>query len=153
MAPFLPKSQCQIIVTFFHQNDELELAIAEMYRVLAPRGHLVMSDPICEQPMNEGLRNDERLRALCLSGSLPLNEYVADNSRIFWCYLVSHKILLLVILFRKLAAYNFLFLFHENSCNLVVAIVYESTINFWHFGSHLLIIFFVVQHGSHFLMT
>ena len=35
-----------------------------------------MSDPICEQPMNETLRNDERLRALCLSGSLPLKEYV-----------------------------------------------------------------------------
>jgi hypothetical protein len=35
-----------------------------------------MSDPICEQPMNEELRNDERLRALCLTGSLALQEYV-----------------------------------------------------------------------------
>lgn len=57
------------------KHSELKQAIAEMYRVLKPRGKLVMSDPICEQPMNETLRNDERLRALCLSGSLPLNEY------------------------------------------------------------------------------
>ena len=35
-----------------------------------------MSDPICEQPMNETLRNDETLRALCLSGSIPLQDYL-----------------------------------------------------------------------------
>lgn len=35
-----------------------------------------MSDPICEQSINETLRNDECLRALCLSGSLPLQAYV-----------------------------------------------------------------------------
>jgi len=58
------------------KNQELEKAISEMYRVLKPRGRLVMSDPICEQPMNDTLRNDERLRALCLSGSLTLAEYV-----------------------------------------------------------------------------
>ncbi len=56
--------------------EDLKKAIAEMYRVLKPHGRLVMSDPTCEQPMNEELRNDERLRALCLSGSLPINEYV-----------------------------------------------------------------------------
>ena len=58
------------------KQEELERAIAEMYRVLKPHGRLVMSDPTCEQPMNETLRNDERLRALCLSGSLPIDEYV-----------------------------------------------------------------------------
>ena len=47
-----------------------------MYRVLKPHGRLVMSDPICEQAMNDTLREDERLRALCLSGSIPLNDYV-----------------------------------------------------------------------------
>ena len=47
-----------------------------MYRVLKPHGRLVMSDPTCEQPMNETLREDERLRALCLSGSIPLAAYV-----------------------------------------------------------------------------
>lgn len=56
--------------------DDLKQAIAEMYRVLKPHGRLVMSDPTCEQPMNEALRNDDRLRALCLSGSLPIAEYV-----------------------------------------------------------------------------
>jgi SAM-dependent methyltransferase len=58
------------------KSDDLKKAIAEMYRVLKPHGRLVMSDPTCEQPMNDELRNDERLRALCLSGSLPINEYV-----------------------------------------------------------------------------
>ena len=56
--------------------EELKKALKEMYRVLKPHGRLVMSDPICEQPMNQTLRNDERLRALCLSGSIPLNDYV-----------------------------------------------------------------------------
>ncbi len=56
--------------------DELKKALKEMYRVLKPHGRLVMSDPICEQPMNETLREDERLRALCLSGSIPLNDYL-----------------------------------------------------------------------------
>jgi SAM-dependent methyltransferase len=58
------------------KKEELKKAIAEMYRVLKPHGRLVMSDPICEQPMNETLRNDDRLRALCLSGSIPLKQYV-----------------------------------------------------------------------------
>jgi SAM-dependent methyltransferase len=58
------------------KTEDLKKAIAEMYRVLKPHGRLVMSDPTCEQPMNETLRNDDRLRALCLSGSLPIKEYV-----------------------------------------------------------------------------
>ena len=56
--------------------EDLTRAIKEMYRVLKPHGKLVMSDPTCEQDMNETLRNDERLRALCLSGSLPIKDYV-----------------------------------------------------------------------------
>lgn len=58
------------------KQEELKQALQEMYRVLKPHGRLVMSDPTCEQPMNESLRNDERLRALCLSGSLALNDYL-----------------------------------------------------------------------------
>jgi SAM-dependent methyltransferase len=58
------------------KTEELHRALEEMYRVLKPHGRLVMSDPICEQPLNETLRNDERLRALCLSGSLPLATYL-----------------------------------------------------------------------------
>jgi len=56
--------------------EELKKAISEMYRVLKPHGKLVMSDPTCEQPMNQSLREDERLRALCLSGSIPIADYV-----------------------------------------------------------------------------
>ena len=56
--------------------EDLKRAIQEMYRVLTPNGKLVMSDPICEQQINDTLKNDERLRALCLSGSIPLKDYV-----------------------------------------------------------------------------
>ena len=56
--------------------EDLKKAISEMYRVLKPHGKLVMSDPTCEQPMNDALREDERLRALCLSGSIPIAEYI-----------------------------------------------------------------------------
>ena len=58
------------------KEEDLKKAISEMYRVLKPHGRLVMSDPTCEQQMNQTLRNDERLRALCLSGSLPIDQYV-----------------------------------------------------------------------------
>lgn len=58
------------------KTEELTNALKEMYRVLKPHGKLVMSDPTCEQEMNEELRNDERLRALCLSGSLSIADYV-----------------------------------------------------------------------------
>jgi len=56
--------------------DDLKKALAEMYRVLKPHGRLVLSDPICDQHMPQQLRDDEQLRALCLSGSLPLKEYI-----------------------------------------------------------------------------
>ena len=56
--------------------EDLKRAIEEMYRVLKPHGRLVMSDPTCEQEMNQTLRDDDRLRALCLSGSLPIAQYV-----------------------------------------------------------------------------
>ena len=58
------------------KSEDLKKAIAEMHRVLKPHGRLVMSDPICEQPMNAELRNDARLRALCLSGSLSIADYI-----------------------------------------------------------------------------
>jgi len=56
--------------------EDLKKAVSEMYRVLKPHGRLVMSDPICEQPMSDELRNDDRLRAQCLSGSIPLKDYI-----------------------------------------------------------------------------
>ncbi|MTI39626.1 arsenosugar biosynthesis arsenite methyltransferase ArsM [Fulvivirga lutimaris] len=57
-------------------KDDLKKALTEMYRVLKPYGRLVLSDPICDQAMPEALQNDERLRALCLSGALPLKDYI-----------------------------------------------------------------------------
>lgn len=63
------------LFNIFTQED-LRKALAEMYRVLKPYGRLVLSDPITENPMPEELKNDSRLRALCLSGSLPLAEYL-----------------------------------------------------------------------------
>ena len=56
--------------------QDLKKALQEMYRVLKPHGRLVMSDPTCEQVMNEALLNDDHLRALCLSGSIPIAEYI-----------------------------------------------------------------------------
>ncbi len=58
------------------KQEELVQALKEMYRVLKPHGRLVLSDPICEVAMPAILQNDERLRALCLSGALPLKEYI-----------------------------------------------------------------------------
>lgn len=58
-------------------KDDLTRALAEMYRVLKPRGRLVLSDPVSDDIMPDALIQDERLRALCLSGALPLKEYIA----------------------------------------------------------------------------
>jgi SAM-dependent methyltransferase len=58
------------------KQEELKQALREMYRVLKPRGRLVMSDPVCNDFIPAHLREDERLRALCLSGSLPLWDYI-----------------------------------------------------------------------------
>lgn len=57
-------------------HEDLKQAIAEMYRVLKPHGRLVLSDPTCEQSMPDALKSDDRLRALCLSGALPLKDYI-----------------------------------------------------------------------------
>ncbi len=58
------------------KTEDLKKALREMYRVLKPHGRLVLSDPTCETAMPDALKQDERLRALCLSGALPLREYI-----------------------------------------------------------------------------
>ena len=63
------------LFNIFH-NEDLKQALKEMYRVLKPHGRLVMSDPICETDMPETLKNDATLRALCLSGAIPMAAYI-----------------------------------------------------------------------------
>jgi len=63
------------LFNIFH-NGDLKQALSEMYRVLKPRGKLILSDPVCETPMPDHLKNDERLRAQCLTGALPLANYI-----------------------------------------------------------------------------
>jgi SAM-dependent methyltransferase len=55
----------------------LDVALREMFRVLRPHGRLVLSDPIATRPVPAHLADDSRLRAMCLSGALPLDEYLA----------------------------------------------------------------------------
>lgn len=58
------------------EESDLKKAIAEMYRILKPRGRLVLSDPITPREIPEHLRKDERLRAMCLSGAQTFDRYL-----------------------------------------------------------------------------
>jgi SAM-dependent methyltransferase len=58
------------------EEDDLRRALAEMYRVLRPRGRLVLSDPIAPGALPPHLVDDERLRAMCLSGAITYERYM-----------------------------------------------------------------------------
>ncbi|QDR81579.1 arsenosugar biosynthesis arsenite methyltransferase ArsM [Sporomusa termitida] len=78
----LPVAECSVDVAaqncLFNIFEEADFtkALAEMHRVLKPGGRLYISDPITNNPMPEKLRQDERLRAMCLAGALRYQEYL-----------------------------------------------------------------------------
>ncbi|MDZ7958368.1 MAG: arsenosugar biosynthesis arsenite methyltransferase ArsM [Aulosira sp. DedQUE10] len=57
------------------EPEDLTRALKEAFRVLKPGGRLQMSDPIATLPIPAHLQQDERLRAMCLSGALTYEEY------------------------------------------------------------------------------
>jgi ubiquinone/menaquinone biosynthesis C-methylase UbiE len=63
------------LFNIFEPADLLR-ALQEAFRVLKPKGRLLMSDPIATRPIPSHLRQNERLRAICLSGAQTYESYI-----------------------------------------------------------------------------
>jgi SAM-dependent methyltransferase len=59
------------------RDAELRRALAEVHRVLRSHGRFVLSDPVTPVPLPAALAADDRLRAMCLSGAITYDDYVA----------------------------------------------------------------------------
>jgi SAM-dependent methyltransferase len=59
------------------EEKELRTALAEVHRVLKPHGRFILSDPVAPYALPEHLVRDDRLRAMCLSGAITYDRYVA----------------------------------------------------------------------------
>lgn len=58
------------------KEDDLARALGEMHRVLKPHGRLVTSDPVTPEVLPTRLQNDDRLRAMCLTGAQTYERYI-----------------------------------------------------------------------------
>ncbi|WP_017653055.1 arsenosugar biosynthesis arsenite methyltransferase ArsM [Fortiea contorta] len=58
------------------EPEDLTRALKEAFRALKLGGRLQMSDPIATRSIPPHLQQDERLRAMCLSGALTYEEYI-----------------------------------------------------------------------------
>jgi SAM-dependent methyltransferase len=59
------------------EPEHLAVALREARRVLRDGGKLCMSDPITTVPLPPEVRDDHRLRAMCLGGALTYDDYLA----------------------------------------------------------------------------
>jgi SAM-dependent methyltransferase len=59
------------------KSGDLRRALSEIHRILRPRGRFVLSDPVAPVELPLALQQDERLRAMCLSGAVTYERYLA----------------------------------------------------------------------------
>lgn len=60
----------------FNLVPDKDRAFAETYRILRPGGHFSISDIVIKGRMPEGLQEDAELYAGCVSGAIPMEDYL-----------------------------------------------------------------------------